>query len=369
MWRPTRIERLSLFLRSGYSIPLILAVVLISMSGLSPAVAAVRIASWNLGHLGWNNDKDMQAVSTVIQRFDLVALQEVMKPAAARQLVAMVSRQSGDEWGIALSHALGDSSYKESYAILWRKSVVKHEGGTTVYLDPGNLFAREPLSSEFTVMVNEKPIRLTVATVHITYGDGKSDRAAEIRHLDEYWHWLGHAFEGKRILMGDFNMPPADSSWQAFDTMAKPVITSGASTLGQRGYANLYDNIWTDGSLPITASGIGRYPAWLGLDHATAIDHVSDHAPVYVVLGTATVETSESRAPLDSDAASQTECIDLNNASVVELDQLEHVGPSRAKAIVRGRPWHGIGELKRVSGLSSARVKDIAADHSTCALP
>lgn len=132
----------------------------------SPAIAAVRIASWNLKHLGWNNDKDLEAVASVIERFDLVALQEVMKPTAAKKLAAIVSKQSGDEWGIALSHALSDNSYKESYKFLWRKSVIENEGGTTVYLDPG-----------------------------------------------------------KRILLGDFNMPPGDEAWSQFDILARPDIT------------------------------------------------------------------------------------------------------------------------------------------------
>lgn len=108
--------------------------------------------------------------------------------------------------------------------------------------------------------VNGQPIHLTLATVHITYGDSKADRTDEIRHLDGYWQWLGQTFEGKRILMGDFNMAPADRSWRAFDAMAKPALTNGASTLGNHGYVHLYDNIWTAGDLPITSSGIADYP-------------------------------------------------------------------------------------------------------------
>ena len=80
-------------------------------------------------------------------------------------------------------------------------------------------------------------------------------------------------------------MPPNDQSWQQFDSMAQPAIKQGATTLGDTGYASLYDNVWTDGPLAITARSIGRYPGWLGLDHATARDRVSDHAPVYIVLG------------------------------------------------------------------------------------
>ncbi|MBS61880.1 helix-hairpin-helix domain-containing protein [Salinisphaera sp.] len=142
--------------------------------------------------------------------------------------------------------------------------------------------------------------------------------------------------------------------------MTQPALTQGASTLGQTGYANLYDNIWTDGTLPISMRGIARFPTWVGLDHATARDRVSDHAPVYIVLGEDIVRTDQaSRRRIET---TPTSCIDLNQASLDALDHLAHVGPSRARDIVAGRPWQRIGGLTRVSGLSAGRVADIAGN-------
>lgn len=342
---------------------LLICVALVAM----PATASVRIASWNLKHLGWHNGKDLNAVASVIERFDLVAIQEVMKPAEAKRLASIVSRESGDPWGVTVSHTVGDNSYKESYAFLWRKTAVTNDGGTTLYLDPGNHFAREPLSSQFTATVNGEPIHLTLATVHITYGHHKSDRRDEIRYLDDYWQWLGQTFEGKRILMGDFNMTPDDASWQAFDRMAKPSITTGASTLSRHGYAHLYDNIWTDGSLSITEHGIADYPRWLGLDHEAADATVTDHAPVYIVLGSDHVSTATTSGSV-SEATSDADCVDLNQASADALDRLDHVGPSRAQAIIDGRPWHSVDQLTQISGLSAARVHDIEQSHAVCPL-
>ena len=146
--------------------------------------------------------------------------------------------------------------------------------------------------------------------------------------------------------------------------MAQPELTHGASSLGQTGYANLYDNIWTDGTLPISARGIGRFPAWLGLDHATARDRVSDHAPVYIVLGDDAVRTDQASSRRIE--ATPAACINLNRASLEALDRLAHVGPSRARDIVAGRPWQHIEDLTRVSGLSAARVADIAGNGSVC---
>jgi hypothetical protein len=39
--------------------------------------ADVLIGSWNIKHLGWNNDKAMPQVAHVANHFDLLAIQEL----------------------------------------------------------------------------------------------------------------------------------------------------------------------------------------------------------------------------------------------------------------------------------------------------
>ena len=165
-------------IRPAWHTLLVLGVVLCLVTPVSTA-AGTRIASWNLKHLGWHNGKDLSAVARIIGRFDLVAIQEVMHPPAARQLAHIVTQQTGDAWGVTTSRLEGQSSYRESYAYLWRRSAVRHDPGNSVYVDPGNRFAREPFTAEFTTRDNHT--HLTLGTVHITYGDDRSDRTAEIR--------------------------------------------------------------------------------------------------------------------------------------------------------------------------------------------
>lgn len=54
--------------------------------------------------------------------------------------------------------------------------------------------------------------------------------------------------------------------------------------------------------------------------------------------------------------------VDLNRASLEDLQRIEHIGPERAKEIIRLRskqPFKSLDDLKRVSGLGAKRIQDI----------
>jgi len=54
-------------------------------------------------------------------------------------------------------------------------------------------------------------------------------------------------------------------------------------------------------------------------------------------------------------------CIDLNEATVLELERLRHIGEARAEEIIEGRPWEGVESLGRIQGFGPARIGDIWA--------
>ena len=97
-------------------------------------------------------------------------------------------------------------------------------------------------------------------------------------------------------LLGDFNLRPAHPAWEPFREIARPLITEGAGTVSSIDgrYPNLYDNIWvsSDGNLPIRSAGIFKAPEVLGWSHGKFRWHVSDHVPVYVLLGQASLDTA-----------------------------------------------------------------------------
>jgi endonuclease/exonuclease/phosphatase family metal-dependent hydrolase len=258
---------------------------------LASSVAnATVLCSWNLKRLG-HGETSYRVMSRVASLCDFVAVQEVMNEAALQRLQQSLG-QWGGTWSSMASHAIGRGTYKEMYGFLWREEAIEYLDGAAVFLDSADTFAREPYSARFKTA---NGTRVVVANVHVLYGKNEDDRAPEVKALAEYWKWLREVYgrDAKNIAMfGDFNTKPTEAVWAPLKAMAKPSITSGASTLGLTTgrYANLYDNIWVDlqSELGVRSSGVIPYPQLFnaknreGLDHKRAREFVSDHAPVFI---------------------------------------------------------------------------------------
>ena len=119
---------------------------LIAAAALLPAIASADaiIGSWNIKHLGWNNEKAITEVAHVAQHFDFLAVQELMDTTALAQLEEAVELASGEPWSSMASDDLGRSTYREHYGFLWRESEIKYDSGAVVFLDSSDVFAREP---------------------------------------------------------------------------------------------------------------------------------------------------------------------------------------------------------------------------------
>lgn len=344
---------------------------LIALLTMSPLVAKsdIVICSWNIQNLGWNNDKRFDKVAHVANHCDFLAIQELMNEAALERLEQKIETTSGEAWSSMASHALGRSTYREHYAFLWRDSAVEYDSGAVVFIDHRDAFAREPYSAKF--LSRRTGQAFAAATVHITYGSSIGDRLPEIEALADYWQWLEEVYPGTPcLLLGDFNLRPQHAGWAPLRELgAIPAITEGATTLGLTDgqYANLYDNIWqVRGTLDVSERGIVRFPELFGIGHERARDLVSDHAPVFITLGSATLAPT----PLNRGAYQPTDtassCIDLNMASAERLTALPHVGPARAAAIVEMRPWEASDDLTRINGLSPARLAEIQDSTLLC---
>ena len=331
--------------------------------------ADVLVGSWNIKHLGWENDKAIPQVAHVANHFDLLAIQELMDTSALARLERGVEAISGEAWSSMASRELGHSSYTEHYAFLWRESEVAYADSAVVFLDHGDVFSREPYSARFRDVDTDDVF--TAATVHVVYGDSIGDRLPEIEALADYWQWLDEIAKGSpRLLMGDFNVAPDHDGWAPLRALgAEPGITDGRTTLATTAgsYSNLYDNIWFDASsLDLSDSGILRFPDLLTMGHKEARDRISDHAPVYVGLNGAELQPVHEANGKPMPRTSIPDCIDLNTSSVSRLDELPHIGPARARDIVEERPWASADHLTRVNGLGTARVQEIQASDLLC---
>ncbi|MES3674588.1 helix-hairpin-helix domain-containing protein [Halomonas elongata] len=347
------------------------AALIVALGLPGTANADITIGTWNLKHLGWNNGKRLDLVAHIAQGTDLWALTEVMDESAVAQLEGELESLTGEQWSSMTSHEVGRSSYQESYSYLWRDSAVEYTKGAVVYLDPGDEFAREPYLAEFADKETGQEVAL--AAVHIVYGDSRADRTPEIRQLAEIWGWMSEVYpDTPRLIAGDYNLAPDHEAWQMLrDQGAVPAITSGATTLsttdGQ--YSNLYDNLWHDADvLDVTGDGIVRFPELLGLTHEQARDIVSDHAPIYVTVGNAEPGFIAMEGASSGGESVGSECININDATVSRLDELPHIGPSRAESVIGERPYESVDGLTRVSGIGPSRVEDIAASGLVCSL-
>jgi len=259
------------------------------------SAADINVASWNVKRLGHGSQQSYPALAAVASKTDLLAVQEVMTEQALSQFKGALEQATGEPWGSMVSHAVGSKSYKEMYGFLWRESAVSYVDGAVVYLDRGDRFIREPFSARF--QSRRDGSQFALATVHILYGDGVADRTPEIRELANYWSWLEEVYpDTPRILVGDFNLAPNHAAWEPLKRLARPLILQGASTLSSKDgrYANLYDNIFVEknSQLKLGKAGIIDFPRMLGWSHEKSRKHVSDHAPVFVSLGQASMDVA-----------------------------------------------------------------------------
>ncbi len=59
-------------------------------------------------------------------------------------------------------------------------------------------------------------------------------------------------------------------------------------------------------------------------------------------------------------------CVNINEATVEELQEITHIGPARAEALVELRPFQSLDELTNINGIGPARIKDIKAEGIAC---
>ena len=59
-------------------------------------------------------------------------------------------------------------------------------------------------------------------------------------------------------------------------------------------------------------------------------------------------------------------CIDINTASFERLQEIVHIGPSRADELIELRPFDRVEDLVGISGIGSARIQDILEQNLAC---
>lgn len=60
-------------------------------------------------------------------------------------------------------------------------------------------------------------------------------------------------------------------------------------------------------------------------------------------------------------------CVDINSASIEEVQEIIHIGPARAEDLIDLRPFNSVDDLSRISGIGPARIADIKEQGTACA--
>lgn len=58
--------------------------------------------------------------------------------------------------------------------------------------------------------------------------------------------------------------------------------------------------------------------------------------------------------------------MDVNSATVEELDRIKYIGPTRAAEMVTLRPFSSLDDLVRINGIAAARLAEIKAEGIAC---
>lgn len=265
---------------------------LLLLSGVAPAAAYLRVMSWNTLHAGYSGSTDWNGyaaqawndfgtTAAAANGVDLIFAQEVMYDTAAASMAAALTAISGYTWDYRVTAAIGRSSYKERYAVLFRTDRVQILSAT-VWADTGDKFEREPQ------IVKLKQIQtgadFTFINWHTVFGE-TAERQAEIAQMATVFSSIQAASSSDQdvILLGDHNRE-ATSPWWANLIGLSPAVSYRVNDLTSINtscaFASAYDHFWFQASYLTEFSSAGRdYIASM-----CAARDLSDHAPIFLQL-------------------------------------------------------------------------------------
>ncbi|NBD10078.1 MULTISPECIES: deoxyribonuclease I [Corallococcus] len=280
-------------MRGSSFVSRVLVLTVLVLPALAQAGSYLRVVSWNLRHEGWAAEQtyldDARQIwnqfgsnSTSNNGCDLVFLQEVMSTAAAQAIAQNLTQVSGVAWTAVVTPLLGRSSYKESYAVLYRTDTVSLLS-STVWNDTADLFEREP--QVVKVRHLNTGADYTFLNWHTVWGTA-ADRQLEAQAIDDVFTAVqsDSSTDQDVILVGDHNMPCTHASWSQLKAVSPAVtckldVPTTLNTSG--GFANAYDHFWMQDAYVTEFSSTGRdYIA----DTKDYVTRLSDHAPVWLSL-------------------------------------------------------------------------------------
>lgn len=274
----------------------VLAVIGLGFVATADAGTYARIQSWNARHMGWSGEtdwsgyadqvwKDFGSSASASNGLDVIALQEVMYSSSITSFVAALESVSGKDWTATTTHAIGRSSYKERYSVVYRTDRVSFIS-SSVWSDSGDVFEREPQIVRLRMKATSADF--TIINWHTIWGSA-SQRRAEIEAIADVFASVQASTGSDQdvILLGDHNRSATSSYWDRLtDTsVVSPIVSykvNADTTINSScAWANPYDHFW------FQAAYVGEYSN-SGRDYIANLcafrSDLSDHAPIWIKL-------------------------------------------------------------------------------------
>lgn len=245
----------------------------------------VSVGSWNLQIYGKSKSEKeqvMRYIREILTKFDIVAIQEI-RDASGDSITFLENYIDayGEDYGMAVSPRLGNTSSKEQYAFLYKTSRVRLLGHE-VYDDVGNKFHRPPHIGYFQA----GQFDFTLINVH-------TDPDVATSEIYDLWHvanWsLMRQGEQDIIILGDLN---ADCTY--YNTNREDALSEYIWTIDDDADTNLASSTCAYDRIIIANA---TYDDWWGesfvyeFDETFKLDddmakQISDHYPVYTYFWT-----------------------------------------------------------------------------------
>jgi len=274
------------------------------------------VATWNIRAFGdltkkWRAEtgdtpkRDLHAllcIKQIIERFDVVAIQEVR--GNIRALRHML-KALGPDWGVILTDVTrGDPGNDERMAFVFDTRRVKPSGLACELVLPEEVIQSGPIDRQFArtpyaVSFKSGPATFILVTLHVLYGSAPADRIPELQAIARWladWANDANAWDHNLIALGDFNIDRSgDPLFDAFTSTgleAPPELNAAPRTIFASGAEKFYDQIaWFRGgggvpALSLKYANNGGYVDFRNLVlknlSTTSLSwRVSDHFPLW----------------------------------------------------------------------------------------
>jgi len=245
--------------------------------------ASISVCSWNLMNFGKSKiEKALDFIATILQPFDVIAIEEVVAgPGGAQEVAKLVDlmNRMGKSWDYTISDPTSTTGHKsERYAFVWNKSKVTKLGDAWLEKKYNREIEREPYMATF----RKEGKQFTVACFHAITKAAKPE--TEIR----YFEFIPSEFPSLNLIFcGDFNCPQSHSVFNPLKSMGYATVFQNQKTtlrdkcLNGDCLASEFDNfIYCKAKVILTESHVLHF--YRSFQTTKAAKTISDHLPVEI---------------------------------------------------------------------------------------